>query len=60
MKTYCFKFNSIREFANPKISCISDKILVFSIICNKCGNNNDRIFKEEESIEILKFLVLIK
>ena len=49
MKIYYFKCNKIREFVNPKVSCISDKIvfLVFSIICNECNDNNDRIFKEE-------------
>ena len=37
-----------------------DKILVLSIICDKCGSINKKIFKEEEeSIEILKILGLI-
>ena len=31
-----------------------------SIICSKCGKNNDTIFKEEESIEILPVLGLIE
>ena len=31
-----------------------------SIICSKCGKNNDTIFKEEESIEILPALGLIE
>ena len=44
----------------PKISYIFDKTLVLSIIGSKCDNNNERIFKEEESIEILKVLDLIK
>ena len=48
------------EFENPKISCIFNKTLVLSITCSKCGNNNDRIFKEEESIDILKILGLIE
>ena len=34
--------------------------LVISIICVKCGNKRKRIFKEEESIEILNILDLIK
>ena len=33
---------------------------VFSIICNKCKNEDEKIFKEEESIEILKILGLIE
>ena len=31
-----------------------------SIICIKCKTEDETIFKEEESIEILKVLVLIK
>ena len=38
------------------MSYIYDKALVLFIICDKCGGNNERIFKEEELIEILKFL----
>ena len=37
-----------------------EKILVLSIICNKCKNDNKKLFKEEESIEILKINGLIE
>ena len=37
-----------------------EKILVLSIICNKCKNDNRKLFKEEESIEILKINGLIE
>ena len=30
------------------------------IICDKCGSENGKIFKENESVEILKILCLIK
>ena len=50
---YCIKCNNYRKFKNPKLYTYNEK-LVLSIICNKYGNNNDRIFKEEKSIEILK------
>ena len=40
---------------NPQIIYIFYKTSVFSVIRDKCGNKNDKIFKEEESIEILKF-----
>ena len=30
------------------------------MICSKCENEEEKIFKEEESIEILKVLGLIK
>ena len=36
-----------------------DKTLVLSIVCDKCGSKDEKIFKEE-SIEILKVLGLIK
>ena len=57
---YCIKCNKYRKFKNPKISYIFDKILVLSITCGKCGSNDQGIFKEEESTEILKILGLIK
>ena len=34
--------------------------LVFSIICRKCKNVDEKIFKEEELIEILKILGLVE
>ena len=37
-----------------------DKISVLSIICDKCGSKDKKIFKEEESIEILKIIGLIR
>ena len=45
---------------NLKISYIFEKTLVLSIIWSKCENDNEKIFKEEEPIEILKILGLIK
>ena len=30
--------------------------MVLCIICSKCGNENEEIFREEESIEILIIL----
>ena len=36
------------------------KTLAFSIICNKREIEDEKIFKEEESIEILKLLNLFK
>ena len=37
--------NMIRKSVNPKISYTFDKALVLSVICSKCIDNNDRIFK---------------
>ena len=36
------------------------KTLVLSIICSKCKNEDGKIFKGEEPIEILKTLVYLK
>ena len=36
-----------------------EKSWVLPIICSKCGNDNDGIFREEENIDILKILGLI-
>ena len=44
----------------PKISYLIEKTLVSSIICSKSRNGNEKNFKEEDSIEILKCLGLIE
>ena len=49
-----------RKFEKPKISYILKKTLVLFIICSKCKNEGEKIFEEEESIEILKILRLIE
>ena len=61
MKNYIALFVvSIENLKNPKISYIFEKSLVLSVICSKCRNQDKTIFKEEESIEIIKILSLIK
>ena len=42
------------------MSYLLEKILVFSIICNKCKNKDSELLKEKESIEALKILGLIE
>ena len=59
-KTCCVKCNNFRKFVNLNISYIFNKTVVLSIICSKCGDNNDRICKVKESTEILKINDLIK
>ena len=59
-KLYCIICGYYAKFKNPKISNILEKTLVFSIICSKSKNEDEKIFKEEESIEILKFLGLVE
>ena len=55
IRIYCVKCNKFRKFVNPENSGISNKTFVLSIICSKCDKNDERIFKEKESYEILKF-----
>ena len=57
---YCSIRSKYRKFKNAKISCIFDKTLVLSIICDECSSNDEKIFKEKESTELLKILSLIK
>ena len=53
----CCKYG---KFEKLKIWFISEETLVLSIICSKCKNDVKKIFKEGESIEILKILGLIE
>ena len=41
------------------MSYILDETLNLSVICDKCGSNDEKRIKEEKSIEILKILALI-
>ena len=59
-KLYCVICGKYRKFEKPKISYILEKTLILSIICSKCKNEDEKIFKEEESIEILKIIGLIE
>ena len=59
-KLYCVICGKYRKFEIPKISYLSEKTWVLSIICSKCKNEDAKLFKEGESIEILKNLGLIE
>ena len=58
MKIYCNFCNKYRKFKQPKISCIKKKTNL-SIVYSKHGREYKKIFKGEDSIEILKILPLI-
>ena len=58
MKIYSNVCNKYRNFKNIKISYILKIILGLSTICSNCGQEYKKIFKEEESIEILKIIGL--
>ena len=59
-KLYCVICSKYRKFEKPKISYFVENTLVLSIICSKCKNEDKKLFKEKESIEILKILGLIE
>ena len=53
MKTLnCVICSKYRKFEKPKMSHLFGKTLVFSIICSKYKNEDQKIFKKEDSIEI--------
>ena len=51
----CSKY---RKLEKPKMSYVLEKTLVLSIICSKCKNENEKLFTEKESIEILTIIAL--
>ena len=59
-KLYCVNCGKYRKFEKPKISYIFEKTLILSIICSKCKNEDEKVFKQEEWIWILKILDLIE
>ena len=59
MKINYFKCIRLIKFFNL-FFYVFNKTLVLSIICSKCGDDNDRVLNEEGSIDILKLLSLTK
>ena len=58
-KLDCVICGKYRRFEKPKMLELKLK-LVLSIICNKCKHEDEKLFKEKESIEILKILSIIE
>ena len=50
-KLCCVICGKYRKFEKPKTSYLLQNTLVLSIICSKCKNQNERVLKEEDSIE---------
>ena len=46
-KLYCVICGKYRKFEKPKILELLEKTLILSIICRKCKNEDEKIFKEE-------------
>ena len=59
-KTYFINCKKYKEFKKPKILYTCYKTLLLSSICNKCGSEDEKLYKEEESVEILKTIGLIE
>ena len=59
-KSYFVFWGKYRKFEKPKISYLLEKTLALSIICSKCKKEDEELFQEEESIEILKIIGLIE
>ena len=56
---YCNACNKHTKLKKTKLSFIFKKTSSLSIVCSKFSHEFENIFKEEESIEILKILGLI-
>ena len=56
-KFYCGICGEYRKFEKPILYIFEKTVL--SIISSKCKNEDEKIYKEEESIEILRILGLI-
>ena len=59
-KLYCVICCKYKKFEKLEILYLLEKRLVLSIICSKCKNEDEKLFKEVESIEISKIIGLIE
>ena len=59
-KLYVVICDKYRKFEKLEISYVLEKTLVLSIICSKCKNEHEKIFKEKDSSKILNILGLIE
>ena len=50
---------SIENLNILRYHTFSKKTLLVPIICSKCKNEDEKVFKEEEPIEILKILGIV-
>ena len=57
-RLYCVIYGKYRKFEKPKILYLLEKTLVLSIIWSMYKKEDEKIFKEEESIKMLKILGL--
>ena len=57
-RLYCVIYGKYRKFEKPKILYLLEKTSVLSIIWSMYKKEDEKIFKEEESIKMLKILGL--
>ena len=55
---YCVIFSKYKKFDKLKILYLLEKTLVLPITCIKCENEDEKLSKEKESINMLKSLLL--
>ena len=55
---YCFICRKYRKLEKLKISYLFGKTFVLSVFCSKWKNEDEKIFEEKDSIEILAVLGL--
>ena len=49
-KIYCTKCRKYKEFKKPKKSCICDKTLLLSSICNKFGSKDEKYLRKKNQL----------
>ena len=49
-KLYCVICGKYRKFDKPKISYIFEKILVLSVICSMCRNEDEKKSKKKNQL----------
>ena len=59
IEIYCVKCKKYKKSVKLKISCVCHKTLLLSSICINWGSEDEKLFMEQESIEILKILGLV-
>ena len=59
-KLYCVICGKYGKVEKPKTLFHLKKTLVHFVICSKCKNEDENLFKEEESIDMLKISGLIE
>ena len=51
-KLYCVICGKLRNVEKPKIPYLLEKTLVLSIICSKCENEDEQLFKRRQNWDI--------